>query len=80
MLKTWKKAVSLVLVFALSMMVCVPAFAVPKSNATPTKDLLLITENQAEYDLSLVNQSPDLVIDIVELDNDLPPKVVQIES
>ncbi|QNK39329.1 cysteine peptidase family C39 domain-containing protein [Caproicibacter fermentans] len=27
MLKTWKKAVSLVLVFALSMMVCVPAFA-----------------------------------------------------
>ncbi|MVB11038.1 hypothetical protein CAFE_17400 [Caprobacter fermentans] len=27
MLKTWKKAVSLVLVFAMSMMVCVPAFA-----------------------------------------------------
>ncbi|MVB09420.1 Peptidase_C39 like family protein [Caprobacter fermentans] len=27
MLKTWKKAISLVLVFALSMMVCVPAFA-----------------------------------------------------
>lgn len=28
MLKTWKKAVSLVLVFALSMMVCIRVFAV----------------------------------------------------
>ena len=33
MLKTWKKAVSLVLVFALSMMVCVPAFAVSTASS-----------------------------------------------
>lgn len=30
MLRTWKKAVSLVLVLALSMMVCIPAFAATK--------------------------------------------------
>ncbi len=32
MLKTWKKAISLVLVFALSMMVCMPAFADTKNS------------------------------------------------
>lgn len=69
-----KKYISILLMSVLTLlMTCSTAFAAPdvqaKSNTAPTKDLLLITENQAEYDLSFINQNPDLVVDIVELDN-----------
>ncbi|WP_411676819.1 hypothetical protein [Caproicibacter sp.] len=50
MLKTWKKAVSLVLVFALSMMVCVPAFAAT-NKPTSTKHRVDYTKQHfAELD------------------------------
>jgi hypothetical protein len=54
MLKTCKKAVSLVLVFALSMMVCVPAFAAEKNGTKIKLDDVYVT---TKYD------SDSIVID-----------------
>lgn len=51
MLKTWKKAISLVLVIALSMMMCVPAFAAEKrvgSNSVATESQIQAEIQQAE--------------------------------
>jgi hypothetical protein len=40
-----------------------------ESDGNPSKDLLLIMENQTEYDPYFIKQSPDLEIDIVEFDS-----------
>jgi hypothetical protein len=59
MRKTWKKAVSLVLVFAMSMMVCAPAFAVNRNSNKLTKSPLF---KQSETKSSETTNNGKIVI------------------
>lgn len=63
-----KKMIFLLLVLMILMSLANPATAITNDDI-PSKDLLLIIENEAEYDTSFFNQNSELTIDIVELDN-----------